>query len=321
MLGHQVDAGDHLGDRMLHLQTAIHLHEVEAAIRIEQEFHRARTHIARGRGPAHRSRTDLLDELRGQSGRGRLLHQLLVPSLQRAVPQAQMHDIAMGVGQNLHLHVPGRLQVPFDVQSPVTEDRGGVGTRLLPRRGEIAGLAHHPHTAPAAARDGLHDHRITDVGRQFSRLVHTLDGIAAAGQQRQTRIGHQGPRGRLIAEPGHDVRGSAHKNEALGLAHLREIRVLREESVSGMNRIRAGGPRRLDDRRNVEVAPLGRTRADLHRFIGHAHREESRSAAECTATVAIPSSAQVRSTRTAISPRLATSTLRIGRVTAAPRTR
>ncbi len=42
--GHQVDAGDHLGDRMLDLDTRVHLQEIEILARgVDDEFHRSRT--------------------------------------------------------------------------------------------------------------------------------------------------------------------------------------------------------------------------------------------------------------------------------------
>ena len=37
----QIQAGDQFGDRMFDLQAGVHLHEVEAAVLIQQEFHRA----------------------------------------------------------------------------------------------------------------------------------------------------------------------------------------------------------------------------------------------------------------------------------------
>jgi hypothetical protein len=38
---HQVGAGDHLGHRMFDLQAGVHLHEVERAVLIGDELHRA----------------------------------------------------------------------------------------------------------------------------------------------------------------------------------------------------------------------------------------------------------------------------------------
>jgi hypothetical protein len=43
----QVEPGDGLGHRVLHLQAGVHLHEEEVAAGVEQEFHRAGAFIAR----------------------------------------------------------------------------------------------------------------------------------------------------------------------------------------------------------------------------------------------------------------------------------
>jgi hypothetical protein len=44
---HQVDAGDHLGDGVLHLDAGVHLHEGELALVVHQELERAGGHVAR----------------------------------------------------------------------------------------------------------------------------------------------------------------------------------------------------------------------------------------------------------------------------------
>ena len=45
---HQVEAGDQLGDRMLHLQPRVHFQEIEAAVLVHQELHRAGIVVAGG---------------------------------------------------------------------------------------------------------------------------------------------------------------------------------------------------------------------------------------------------------------------------------
>ena len=56
---HEVEAGDHLGDGMLHLQACIHLEEVERAVD-DQELYRARAAIGRGARGGDRGRAHLL---------------------------------------------------------------------------------------------------------------------------------------------------------------------------------------------------------------------------------------------------------------------
>ena len=87
-----------------------------------------------------------------------------------------------------------------------------------------------------------------------------------------------------------------------------EVAVLGEEAVPGMDRVGAGLPRGADVLGGVEVG------ADLDRRVGRARMQEPASSGATTATVPRPSSRAARKTRSAISPRLATSTF----CTAAP---
>ena len=65
LLGDEVDAGDHLGHRMLHLDARIHLEEVELVARdIDQELHRARAAILQPRGEAQRRLVQTRAQLR-----------------------------------------------------------------------------------------------------------------------------------------------------------------------------------------------------------------------------------------------------------------
>jgi len=66
---------------------------------------------------------------------GCLLEHLLVSSLDRAVPFAQVHRVPMRVGEDLDLHVARPLQVLLDVQSAVAERPD----RLLPGEDEGSG--------------------------------------------------------------------------------------------------------------------------------------------------------------------------------------
>ena len=53
LLGDQVDTGNHLSDRVLHLNAGVHLHEIKLARSIHQELHRAGALVADGAGRRH----------------------------------------------------------------------------------------------------------------------------------------------------------------------------------------------------------------------------------------------------------------------------
>ena len=82
-------------------------------------------------------------------------------------------------------------------------------------------------------------------------------------------------------------------------------RILGEESVAGMHGVGTGDLAGGEHRGHVQVAVPGWRRADAYALVGERTCMASRSAVECTATVWMPSPLQARSTRRAISPRLA----------------
>src|SRR5665648_594064 len=105
LLADQVDAGDLLGDRVLHLQTGVDLEEGHGPVRTHQELARPRADVAGGpqdgdRGIPHHP---LLP--RGKEGGRRLLDELLVPALQGAVAGGHDDDATVGVREALGLHV------------------------------------------------------------------------------------------------------------------------------------------------------------------------------------------------------------------------
>ena len=135
---------DHLGHAVLDLHAGVHLEEEVLAVR-EQALDRARADVVdRARGLD----ADLADA-RAQrlvdGGGGRLLDELLVAALHRAVALAEVHDVAMAIGEDLDLHVPRVGQVALEVDGRVREEllalaRGAVEGRLelgllLARRG------------------------------------------------------------------------------------------------------------------------------------------------------------------------------------------
>jgi hypothetical protein len=96
-----VDAGDHLGDRMLDLHARVHFDEVELVVLVE-ELEGAGAAVADLAAGARRSARRSVAQLSGiDAGRGRFLDDLLVAALHRAVAVAQVDHVAVGVGQHL----------------------------------------------------------------------------------------------------------------------------------------------------------------------------------------------------------------------------
>src|SRR5579872_2269008 len=169
----QIDTGDELGDRMLDLDTGIHLDEVELAV-FEEELERAGAAIADGAAGLDAAVPHQLALPQRDAGRRRLLDYLLVSPLHRAVALAQMDDIAVRIAQHLELDVARPLEEFLHVDLVIAES----GARLRPR--DADGIeqrclgVHDPHAAAATAPGGLDDDGVADVTRDAQVLVRIV---------------------------------------------------------------------------------------------------------------------------------------------------
>jgi hypothetical protein len=198
LLLHEVEAGGDLGDRVLHLDPGVHLDEVEGAVLVEEELHRAGAHVVDGLGGLHRGVAHGLPEL-GREGRGgRLLHELLVAPLDRAVPLPQVDHPAVGIAEDLDLHVPRPEDALLQVDRRVAEGASGLGARRLEELREGLGVVGDPHPLPAPARRRLDHDRIPDPIGELPGLGHILHEPGGAGNGGDPGLDHRGAGCRLV---------------------------------------------------------------------------------------------------------------------------
>ena len=129
LLVDQVDAGDHLGHRVLDLEARVHLDEVELAVLVE-ELDRAGAEIAELRASPCATTSPICVALGGVERRGGgLLPHLLVAALQRAVALAEMDGVAVAVAEHLDLDVARLGEILLDIDRVVAERGLGLGAR------------------------------------------------------------------------------------------------------------------------------------------------------------------------------------------------
>src|SRR3954464_7633513 len=155
---------------MLDLEPSVQLEEVEAAVVSEQELGRARARVARGlrqrdSGIAEASASRGVDH-----GGWRLLDDLLVPTLQRALALAQMDDAALPVTEHLHLDVSRPREVTLENQPVVTECARRLAPGARNDLGQVSGALEHVHALSATAGTRLDEHGKSDA----PRLAHEL---------------------------------------------------------------------------------------------------------------------------------------------------
>ncbi len=130
-----VDAGDHLRDRVLDLDARIDLDEEPLArVRVEQELDRAGVVVAGRRAEPHRRVADRVPDGRVEPDGRRHLDDLLVPPLHRAVALVEMEHVAVPVAQDLDLDVRGVADVALEEDRAVAERGGRLAAGLLEAR-------------------------------------------------------------------------------------------------------------------------------------------------------------------------------------------
>ena len=251
---HQVAAGHLLGHGVLDLDARVHLDEHVLPALVEQELHGAGVDVADVAGERDGVGADAVADLRVQVRRRGDLDDLLVAALQRAVALVEVHDVPVGVGEDLHLDVPR-------VDHGALEEHRRVAERglRLPHRGEcglpqLARFVDAAHPAPAAAGDGLDEQREPDAVRGRDELVD-LGRRRRRPEHRQPGLPRGGDGASLVAGQVQHLWRRPHEDDPGIGAGLGEVRVLRQEPVSGVDRIRAGPPRRADHLVDRQVRP------------------------------------------------------------------
>ena len=126
---HQVDPGDHLCDRMFHLDARVHLDEVELAVLVEEleSPDSLVTNLAAGFGAPI---ADPVNQSPRYARCRSLLDDLLVAPLHGTVALAQPDRVAKAVRKNLDLDVPRVLEELLHVDHGVPERGARLGVEF-----------------------------------------------------------------------------------------------------------------------------------------------------------------------------------------------
>src|SRR5690606_21115543 len=115
------------------LDAGVHLHE-EPLVALEQALDRAGADVADRLGGPHRRLADARPQLLVDAWRRRLLDELLVPALDRAVAFAEVDRVAVAVGEDLDLDVARVGQVALEVDGRIREELLALARGALERR-------------------------------------------------------------------------------------------------------------------------------------------------------------------------------------------
>ncbi len=276
----QVDAGDRFGHRMLDLQAGVHFEEVETLARRvlarNDQFDRPRRVIIHGLGQRDALLAHGLAHLGRDEGRWRFLHNLLVAALDRAFALVQIEHVAVLVAEDLDLDMARVLDELLDEDAVVAE---GVETFALGRLEAFANVLlviSETHALAAAARAGLHHHRIADLVGDAHSMFGIVDLADIAGDDIDACFLGQLLGLDLVAHCRDGIGRRADEGDVFLGQSLHEARALGQEAIARMHGLGPGLLGRRDDLIRDQVAFGSRRRADMHGLVGQLHEGRAR---------------------------------------------
>ncbi|OQC73509.1 MAG: hypothetical protein BWX45_00441 [Deltaproteobacteria bacterium ADurb.Bin002] len=166
--------------------------------------------------------------------------------------------MAVGIGQNLHFDVAGRLHAFFNVDAVVVEGGTRLGARLRKLRAQLflaVDFADAP--SPAAGQRLEHDR----IAVRLAEGHGLREARVACGKRAGSRnkgngcLFHDVARDDLVAQIADHLGGRSDKRNSRIDAGLGQIGIFRQKTVARVNGVRAGFLRGPDDFIDIEVIP------------------------------------------------------------------
>ena len=272
LLADEVDARDQLGDRVLDLEAGVQLDEVERAVGREQELERAGVAVAEPLARALGGRLHRLAALRRERRRRRLLDQLLVAPLDRALALAEREHAAVRVAEHLDLDVARGRDHLLDVDAsrrrrqPPPRPR-----RVAYASASSSGAVDAAHAAPAAAGDRLQQHGVARPRPATCRASASSTGPALPGTS-GTSAARISPSRCALSPMRAIVSGSGPtKTRSLSAQASAKAGFSARKPQPGMHGLAAGRHAGGDHGRDVEVAAARPAGGPMqHGAVGHA---------------------------------------------------
>ena len=228
---------------------------------IDEELAGAGAHVADRPRERQRRVAEPRPERLAHRRRRRLLQDLLVAALDRAVALAERDARAVLVEQDLDLDVSCADDQPLEDQPVVTEGGSRLATGRRDRVGQRLPATDGPHPLAATTGRGLDQERKADALRRREERGIGLVRVVVAGQDRDPERGRQAPGRGLVAHRPDRGRRRPDPADPGGDDRLGEVGVLGEEPETGVDRVGAGVTGRRDHRVDVEqVEPVGTVR-------------------------------------------------------------
>ena len=240
---------------MLHLEPGVRLDEGEVArIEIDQELERAQAAVLGCLRQAQGCANQLPARFGVDPGAGRDLDQLLMASLDRALPLAQIADGAAAIPDHLDLQVPRPRHETFHIDRCVAKRCLRFGLAACVDLIDLRGVRDDSHAATSTAT-----HRLQHHGSAGPQAFQERPGLSrgdrslTARKDRHIVLRRECPRAGLVAEQFQRLDAWAHERESRCSTLRCELWRLGQEAVAGVDRVAAGIDGERNDLLGVEI--------------------------------------------------------------------
>ena len=252
---HQVDSGDHLRDRVLHLNSRIDFDEIKLrGVHIVKKLDRSGIAVTGLASQLNCGRTQLFAHARRKICRGRDFDNFLMAALHGAIALVQMQQLAMLVAENLHFQMTRASKIFLEEDGTIAEGRTRFTLGFLQQALELGGIVDDPHATPASTHGGLDHQGIANFLSSFMRGGGGFYGFSGTWKHANpSRSSEAACRG-LVAQQFQEIRSGTNKFNADIFAGARKCRVFREESVTRVDGVNFFFLGKRDDAGNVEIS-------------------------------------------------------------------
>src|SRR5438034_8468087 len=148
-----------------------------------------------------------------------------------------MDDVAMAIRDDLKFNVVWINDELLEVNLLIAKRFLCLMTCAMESRFQAGLIVRSAHPTATTAAGRLDHYRITQFLCYLHRLILCLHDSIASGCNRHAGFACSATSGVLVAHCLHRARGRAYELDVAAFADLYEMRILREKTVAGMNRV------------------------------------------------------------------------------------
>ena len=184
-----------------------------------------------------------------------------------------MDDVPPAVSQNLNLDMMRMKDQLFQVQRAIPKGGKGFCLRALIGALDFGRIIGGTHPSAAASGSRLQQNRISDLTGDLRSLLPVLQNSVRTWNNGYSVFFHQRAGRLLVSHHPDHLRGRPDKQNSMFLTETGKIRILRKESITGVNRLALKGQGCLNNSLLIQIAFCSRGRTDADPFCGKLRRE------------------------------------------------